>query len=36
MDYTPDNDHGAVSADALQSMLLQSDGKRIFLLPSWP
>jgi len=36
MDYTPDNDHGANSANALQSMLLQSDGKKIFLLPAWP
>jgi alpha-L-fucosidase 2 len=36
MDYTPDSDHGAVSANALQSMLLQSDGRRIFLLPAWP
>lgn len=36
MDFTPDNDHGAVSANALQGMLLQSQGKRIFLLPAWP
>ena len=36
MDGTPDNDHGAVSVNALQSMLLQSDGKKIFLLPAWP
>jgi alpha-L-fucosidase 2 len=36
MDGTPDNDHGANSANALQSMLLQSDGDRIFLLPAWP
>ena len=36
MDYTPDNDHGAVSVNALQSMLLQGDGKRIYLLPAWP
>lgn len=36
MDYTPDNDHGANSANALQSMLLQSDGKKIYLLPAWP
>jgi len=34
MDYTPDNDHGAVSVNALQSMLLQGDGKRIYLLPA--
>jgi hypothetical protein len=36
MDYTPDNDHGATSVNALQSMLLQSDGKKIFLLPAFP
>jgi len=36
MDGTPDNDHGANSVNALQSMLLQSDGKKIFLLPAWP
>jgi len=35
-DGTPDNDHGAASVNALQSMLLQSDGKKIFLLPAWP
>ncbi|MBI5832287.1 MAG: hypothetical protein HZB16_08270 [Armatimonadetes bacterium] len=36
MDGTPDNDHGANSANALQSMLLQSAGERILLLPAWP
>lgn len=36
MDGTPDNDHGANSVNCLQSMLLQSDGDRIFLLPAWP
>lgn len=36
MDGTPDNDHGANSVNTLQSMLLQSDGDRIFLLPAWP
>ena len=36
MDGTPDNDHGANSANTLQSMLLQSDGKKIHLLPAWP
>jgi len=35
-DGTPDCDHGAASANALQSMLLQSDGRRMFLLPAWP
>jgi hypothetical protein len=36
MDGTPDNDHGANSVNTLQSMLLQSDGKKIYLLPAWP
>lgn len=36
MDGTPDNDHGANSVNTLQSMLLQSDGEKIFLLPAWP
>ena len=36
MDGTPDNDHGANSVNALQSMLLQSDGQKIYLLPAWP
>ena len=36
MDGTPDNDHGANSVNALQSMLLQSDGEKIYLLPAWP
>jgi hypothetical protein len=36
MDGTPDNDHGANSANTLQAMLLQSDGDKIHLLPAWP
>lgn len=36
MDGTPDNDHGANSVNTLQSMLLQSDEKKIFLMPAWP
>lgn len=36
MDYTPDNDHGGVSANALQSMLIQEIGGKIYLLPAWP
>jgi alpha-L-fucosidase 2 len=36
MDGTPDNDHGANSESALQNMLLQSDGDKIYLLPAWP
>jgi alpha-L-fucosidase 2 len=36
MDFIPDQCHGGASIHALQSMLLQSDGKRIYLLPAWP
>ncbi len=36
MDGTPDNDHGANSVNTLQSMLLQCDGRTIYLLPAWP
>jgi hypothetical protein len=36
MDGTPDNDHGANSANTLQAMLLQSHGDLIHLLPAWP
>jgi alpha-L-fucosidase 2 len=35
-DYPPDNDHGGVSANGLQSMLLQCDGDKVYLLPAWP
>ena len=35
-DWTPDQDHGGVLMKTLQSMLLQTDGRRIFLLPAWP
>jgi alpha-L-fucosidase 2 len=35
-DWIPDQDHGGVLLKALQAMLLQTDGKRIFLLPAWP
>jgi len=36
MDYTPDCDHGANSANGLQSMVLQTNDRQIFLLPAWP
>jgi hypothetical protein len=29
-------DHGGVLQLALQSMLMQTDGRRIILLPAWP
>lgn len=35
-DWTPDQDHGGVLMKTLQSMVLQTDGRRIFLLPAWP
>jgi hypothetical protein len=35
-DWTPDQCHGGVLMKALQSMLLQHDGERIYLLPAWP
>jgi alpha-L-fucosidase 2 len=35
-DWTPDQDHGCVAMIALQSMLLQSDGGKAYLLPAWP
>jgi len=35
-DELPDLDHGGVGQMALQSMLLQSDQKKIFLFPAWP
>ena len=35
-DWIPDQDHGCSGMIALQSMLLQSDGKRLFLFPAWP
>lgn len=35
-DWMPDEDHGGNGMMALQSMLLQSDGKKLFVLPAWP
>jgi alpha-L-fucosidase 2 len=35
-DWTPDQDHGGVLMKAFQAMVLQTDGRRIFLLPAWP
>jgi len=35
-DWVPDQDHGGVLLKAVQAMLLQSDGKKIFLLPARP
>ncbi|MCF7687285.1 MAG: DUF5703 domain-containing protein [Cephaloticoccus sp.] len=35
-DWVPDFDHGSVAQIALQSMLVQTVGKRIYLFPAWP
>ena len=35
-DWVPDQDHGGILVKAVQAMLLQSDGRKIFLLPAWP
>lgn len=35
-DWVPDQDHGGVLMKAVQAMLLQTDGRTIYLLPAWP
>ena len=35
-DWTPDQDHGCNGVMALQTMLMQCEGKVIRLLPAWP
>jgi len=35
-DWIPDQDHGAVLMKAFQSMLMQTDDRKIYLLPAWP
>ena len=35
-DWTPDQTHGGVLLRTLQAMLVQTDGRRILLLPAWP
>jgi len=35
-DWTPDQCHGGNAMLGLQAMVLQSDGRRIYLLPAWP
>ncbi len=34
-DWTPDQDHGGVLMKGLQAMLMQTEGKKIFLFPAW-
>ena len=35
-DWVPDFDHGSVGQIAIQSMLVQTVGSRIYLFPAWP
>ncbi|MHC4251898.1 MAG: DUF5703 domain-containing protein, partial [Planctomycetota bacterium] len=35
-DWIPDQDHGGILLKALQAMVLQTDGRRVHLLPAWP
>lgn len=35
-DWIPDQDHGNVASMALQTMLMQTEGTKIVLFPSWP
>ena len=35
-DWTPDQCHGTVAMTALQRMLVQYDGYKIYLFPAWP
>lgn len=35
-DWIPDQDHGSNGLMALETMLLQWDGHRLFVLPAWP
>jgi len=35
-DWTPDHNWGGSGMIGLQEMLLQTDGRRIYLFPAWP
>ncbi len=35
-DWVPDQDHGGVLLKTLQAMLMQTDGRTIYLFPAWP
>ncbi|RXK86735.1 DUF5703 domain-containing protein [Filimonas effusa] len=35
-DWTPDHNWGGAAMIGLQEMLVQTDGKKIYLLPAWP
>ncbi len=36
VNWCPDGDEGGVYQNTIQSMLMQYDGRKIFLLPAWP
>jgi len=35
-DWMPDQDHGSVLMKAIQSLILQTYGNKIYLMPAWP
>jgi hypothetical protein len=35
-DWVPDQDHGSVLLKSLQAMIMQTDGRKIYLFPAWP
>lgn len=35
-DWVPDQDHGGILLKAFQAMLMQTDGRKIYLLGAWP
>ncbi len=35
-DWIPDQDHGGILLKAAQAMLMQTEGRKILLLPAWP
>ena len=35
-DWVPDQDHGSILLKTVQAMLMQTDGRKIYLLPAWP
>lgn len=35
-DWVPDQDHGGVLLKGVQALLMQTDGRKVILLPAWP
>jgi len=35
-DWIPDQDHGGILLKTLQAMILQTDGRKIYIAPAWP